>query len=266
MDINEKSIGVFDSGMGGLTVVKRISELMPKENIVFLGDTANVPYGTKSPDEIITLAKQNMDFLLRYDVKAVVIACNTADSNAGKIIRNTYSLPIFGVIEPASIQAAKITQNKKIGVIATNATVSNGAYERAIKTIDPEIEVYSVPCPLLVPLAESGRYNKGDAETEQVVADYLKPLIEEKIDTLILGCTHYPLFNEIISDIIPNVQIVSSSDTAVLALEKKLNEEGFYNNSNDNPDKKYFVTKNSKQFEEKAKIFMGDISITEEQK
>ncbi|MBP9989486.1 MAG: glutamate racemase, partial [Ruminococcus sp.] len=256
MIINQKSIGVFDSGIGGLTVVKKINELMPEENIIYIGDTANVPYGTKSPEEIKKLVFGLVDKLLSFDVKAIVIACNTADSIVGDILRNECKVPVFGVVEPAANEAVRISRNKKIGLIATNAAVNNGTYQNTIKALDNQAEVFAVACPLLVPFAEAGRFEKEDTEVKEALKSYLLPLKEKNIDTLILGCTHYPLFEDMIKEILPEINIVSSSDTAAKKLKDNLYE------ISDKPisDNKIYVTKNPSEVKEKAKIFMEDIN------
>ena len=170
MTENEKYIGVFDSGIGGLTVVKSIVETMPNENIIYFGDTAHVPYGTRSKEQITEYVLSDVKFLSRFSLKAVVIACNTADSAAREKVEEKYSdLPVYGVVAPASRKAAELTKNNKVGVIATNATVNSGAYEKTIHGYSPDIRVISLACPLLVPLVEEGRFKKGDKVIEQVL-------------------------------------------------------------------------------------------------
>lgn len=262
MNRNEKPIGIFDSGMGGITVVKLITELLPNENIIYLGDTANVPYGSKTPDEIEKLARHNSDFLTSFDVKEIVVACNTVDSTARSKIESSYSVPFVGIVKPTSKQAALSTANNRIGLIATSATVNNGAYERAVKSFNENAQVYSVACPKLVPLAESGRFSIDDKEAYEIVENYLNPLKEKDIDTLILGCTHYPLFSKMISEIMPNVKQISSSHAAANALKEELTKNNLENNSDGKPSLKFYVTKNPEDFEKQARICLGkDIKI-----
>lgn len=256
--MNDKFIGVFDSGIGGLTVVKSITEAMPDENIIYFGDTAHVPYGSRPKAQITELVLNNVKFLSSFDVKAVVIACNTADSVARSKIEELYPLPVFGVVEPASQTAAKTTRNNKIGVIATAATVNSGSYERKISTFNPDAKIISTACPKLVPLVEQGKFNKGDKETEKILAKYLAPLKEQGIDTLVLGCTHYPLLTDIISDIMPEVSIVSSSLCAVNELKKSLKAQKLERDVQGG-ERKYFVSGDADSFENLAKVFMGNL-------
>lgn len=256
--MNDKYIGVFDSGMGGLTVVKSIVETMPDENIIYFGDTAHVPYGTRSKEQITEYVLNDVKFLNTFDIKAIVIACNTADAIAREKVEALYPLPVFGVVEPASKTAAEITKNNKIGVIATNATVNSGAYERNIHRFNPEAKVFSVACPLLVPLVEEGRFKKGDKVIEKVLTEYLTPLKDDGIDTLVLGCTHYPLLYDIIADIMPNINIISSSVSAAARLKSAL-EDGKLLSDSHGCKRKYFVSDNAEYFEGLAKIFMGEL-------
>lgn len=256
---NEKYIGVFDSGIGGLTVVKSIVESMPDENIIYFGDTAHVPYGTRSKEQIIEYVLNDVKFLNGFDIKAIVIACNTADASARETVIERYpDIPVFGVVEPASKKAAFATVNNKIGVIATNATVDSGSYEKNIAKYNPDAEVFSVACPLLVPLVENGRFKKGDNVIEKVLNEYLTELKEKQIDTLVLGCTHYPLLYDIIADIMGgSVEIISSSVAAADTLKKELKEKDMLKTT-PSSTRKYFVSDNAEHFEKQALIFMGD--------
>jgi len=184
-------IGLFDSGIGGLTVVRRVFELLPACQVVYLGDTAHLPYGARSPQTIIRYARQDTDFLLKHGAKLVVVACNTASAVAMEDLRRRYRLPILGVVEPAIAAAVRVSAGGKIGVIGTRATVSSGIYERQIAARAPAMAVKSVPAPLLVPLVEENWLEA--EETAQVLQRYLAPLREWGADTLIMACTHYPL-------------------------------------------------------------------------
>lgn len=255
---NNSAIGVFDSGIGGLTVVKSIVESMPQENIIYFGDTAHVPYGTRSKRQILHYVLSDVKFLNTFDLKAVVIACNTADSVARQAVEDAYpDLPVFGVVDPASRLAAAQTRNKKIGVIATKATVESGAYEKAIAAYDPEVEVLSAACPLLVPLVENGRFEVGDIVIETVVREYLDPLLAEGIDTLVLGCTHYPLLQDVITHLYPDLNVISSSDAAAAKLLGTLIREGLCNEE-PGSDRKYFVSDDAEGVDKLARVFMRE--------
>ncbi|MEJ2656501.1 MAG: glutamate racemase [Desulfobacterales bacterium] len=187
-------IGIFDSGIGGLTVVRSVMEHLPGYDIVYFGDTARTPYGTKSADTVINYSLENIDFLLQHGAKIVVIACNTASSVASIRVAETFDVPIFEVVTPASEQAVNRSEISVVGIIGTRATVKSGIYEKKIKKMKPEAKVYSVACPLLVPLVEEGWMKK--PETMMIIKKYLLPLKVRQIDTLILGCTHYPLLKD----------------------------------------------------------------------
>lgn len=254
---NKRYIGVFDSGIGGLTVVKSIVEAMPDENILYFGDTAHVPYGTRSKEQITEYVLNDVKFLSQFDLKAIVIACNTADSIARDKVKELYKMPVFGVVDPASKEAAKTTKNGKIGVIATNATVNSRAYNKAIAKYNTDAEVLSVACPLLVPLVENGRFKKDDIVINTVLSEYLAPLKEAGVDTLVLGCTHYPLLYDVISELMPDVNIISSSVAAANALKCGLEELGIFG-SGAGGERKYYVSDNAEFFEKTALLFMDD--------
>ena len=250
-------IGVFDSGIGGLTVVKGILDLLPNENIVYFGDTAHVPYGTRSRRQITQYVLDDVRFLRQYDIKAVVIACNTADSTAREMVIDKYpDLPVYGVVHPASRKAAALTKNNRIGVIATKATANSRAYDRAIASYNPRAQVFSEGCPLLVPLVENGRFQKGDIVPETVVQEYLDPLAAKGIDTLILGCTHFPLLTDIIREHYPDLTIISSSGAAAENLREGLEEADMLSDS-PGGEHKYFVSDDAALVEDIAHYFMG---------
>lgn len=203
-------IGIFDSGIGGLTVVKAIVEQLPYYDFTYFGDTARTPYGSKSPETVINYAIQNTDFLLKKGAKIIVMACNTASSTATDTLRRNYNIPVFEVITPVAELAIQTSEKFRIGIIGTQATVNSGIYEKKIMAIKPEAKIYSKACPLLVPLVEEGWFEK--PETRMIVKKYLHPLKVRQIDTLILGCTHYPLLKDIIQHKIGRrVNIIDSS-------------------------------------------------------
>lgn len=206
----KKTIGIFDSGIGGLTVMKEIIKEMPNEDIVYFGDTARVPYGNKSPETIQKFSMQIANFLLEKNIKILVIACNTATSFSLKTLTENLSIPVIGVINPGSEAAYKISKNKKIGVIGTKGTIKSNAYEKALHNIDESLKVFSKACPLFVPLVEENWIDK--KETYSIAQEYLKDLQSFNIDTLILGCTHYPIIKNVIQEVIGNkISIVDSA-------------------------------------------------------
>lgn len=207
--MDRRPIGVFDSGLGGLTAVRELARIMPEEDLVYFGDTGRVPYGGRSRETIIRYARQDVAFLNTFDPKAIVIACGTVSTTALEVLRQECAVPIFGVVEPAAREAARLTRNGKVGLIGTSASIRTGAYERALAALRPGTEVSTRACPLLVPLVENGRYQPGDLVAETVVAEYLTPLREQGVDTLMLGCTHYPLLKPIIAEFMgPDVNLV----------------------------------------------------------
>jgi glutamate racemase len=216
-------VGIFDSGLGGLTVVKEFVREMPQEPAVYFGDTARVPYGTKSKDTITKFSAENIRFLNSFDVKLVIIACHTASSLALEEMQKQFSIPIIGVVYPGAFKAVKVTRNGRIGVIGTKSTIKSGAYDAAVRAANPEAIVYNVPCPLLVSLIEEG-WNDGPI-VDSIVAHYLKPLIAHDIDTLILGCTHYPIIADRIKAFLPDhVTLVNPARETALAARKLLKE------------------------------------------
>ena len=218
-------IGVFDSGLGGLTVVREIMRNLPDERIVYFGDTARVPYGNKSKDTIIRYARQIVHFLEEQQVKAIVVACNTASALALDTIEKEISLPILGVVRPGADMAIACTRNKRVGVIATEGTIRSGLYNRLIAQADPEMKVYTKACPLFVPLVEEG-WTK-DPITEEVARRYLNEILTENIDTLIMGCTHYPLLRSLLMKVAgEGVRLVNPAYETALALGRMLDEKG----------------------------------------
>lgn len=255
--MNGGPIGVFDSGIGGLTVVRALHDRLPHENIVYFGDTARVPYGPKSPVVVREYAAQDTDVLVGLGVKMVVVACNTVSAVALDVVAKRARVPVVGMIIPGAASAAAATRRKRIGVIGTVATVNSGAYTHALRQIDPGIVVVSQPCPLFVPLAEEGWIDH--AATDLVAREYLFPLKLEKIDTLILGCTHYPVLRRAISAAVDtNVALIDSGASAAAEVERVLDTEGLRNPSRERPNLQYLVSDVPAKFSEVGERFLGE--------
>jgi len=255
--MDKRPIGVFDSGLGGLTVVKKLAELLPNENIIYLGDTGRVPYGPRSKDTIIKYAQQDAAFLAEFDIKAMVIACNTVCSVAFKTLENEYDMPVYEVVGAPSEAAAEQTRNGKIGVIGTAATIRSRAYEQALKSLDSGLTIYSEPCPLFVPLVEEGWIGAVDEAALCVAERYLEPLLESDIDTLILGCTHYPLLRDIISKIMgPEVKLIDSGSETAKQVEKDLMQRDMLNGNETEGSIRYFVTDSIEGFTNVASRYL----------
>jgi glutamate racemase len=252
----EKPIGVFDSGIGGLTVVKRLASTLPSEDIVYFGDTARVPYGSKSNSTVIEYSFQDTKFLLSKSVKAVVVACNTASSIAIDELKKNFDLPIIGMINPGAKLAISSTKNGKIGVIGTRATITNKAYSNEIRKLDPSMTVYEKACPLFVPLAEEGWINH--KATFEIAEEYLKELRELKIDTLVLGCTHYPILSEVIQKVIgENVTLIDSGVASAGIIKEELDRTNLYANRITNGNHEFYVSDIPVKFKEVAELFLG---------
>ena len=220
-----RPIGVFDSGLGGLTVVKALKRVLPREEIVYLGDTARLPYGTKSAEAIQKFSIQDIEFLISRNVKLVIVACHSASSVALDELLKRYKLPILGVIDPGARAAVEATRNNRIGVIGTNLTIGSGSYERAIRSYRRDVEIVAKTTPLFVPLAEEGWLNNDVAL--RAAATYLKPLKTERIDTLLLGCTHYPLLKRVIARTLGSrIRLVDSSEETALSARALLDRLG----------------------------------------
>lgn len=221
LDLLDQPIGVFDSGIGGLTVVAALRRLLPHEHIIYLGDTARVPYGGKSQETVTRYSHEISSLLFTEHAKMIVVACNTASALALPALEHLFSLPIQGVIEPGAQAAVKATHNGKIAVIGTRATIASQAYQQAIHRLSPEAEVISAACPLLVPLVEEGLLE--DDITRRILERYLGPLLAQGIDTLVLGCTHYPILKKSILPMIgPNITLVDSTENSALAVQSLL--------------------------------------------
>ncbi len=217
--MDQRPIGIFDSGLGGLTCVKKVMELLPGEDIIYFGDTGRVPYGTRSAETVIKYVRQNIRFLKTFDIKYIIIACGTASSAALPFIQDEWDFPIAGVLEPTCLAAAKATKNNKIAVLGTQGTIRSGKYQEKLNDINPELQIWNKACPMFVPLVENGYLDA--PVTELLVQEYLLPLKEEGVDTMILGCTHYPLLAPVISRVMGDgvTLINAGAETAVSAKE-----------------------------------------------
>lgn len=254
--MSAKPIGVFDSGIGGLTVVRAISRRLPHENIVYFGDTARVPYGPKSPQVVREYAQQDVDVLLSRDIKMVVVACNTVSAVALDVVQKRSGVPVLGVIHPGAAAAVAATRKKRVGIIGTYATVNSNAYVHALRQLDSSIHVFSQPCPLFVPLAEEGWVEH--QATMLIAREYLFPLKLEKIDTLILGCTHYPVLRGAIQAALDStVTLIDSGDAAALEVERSLDTNGLRNASRERPNLEFFVSDLPAKFSEVGERFLG---------
>jgi glutamate racemase len=250
-----KPIGVFDSGIGGLTVVSEILRTLPNESIVYFGDTARVPYGTKSEETVRLFARQDAAFLLGHDVKLIVVACNTASAVAVDKLRAFSAVPVLGVIEPGAKAAAQATSTGKVGVIGTQATIDSHAYRREITRIKSGIEVLERSCPLFVPLAEEG-WIEHEA-TKLVVGEYLQDMIAEGIDTLVLGCTHYPILKKTISGVVgSDISLVDSAEEMAKDVAVLLERESLLSPSSKS-DLKLYVSDIPRRFQEVGERFLG---------
>ena len=251
-----KSIGVFDSGVGGLTVVKELIRQLPCENIVYFGDTARVPYGIKSKETVIRFSIENILFLLKQDVKLICVACNTVSSLALPAIKKHFRVPIVGVISPGAREAVYATHNKRIGVIGTKGTIKSRTYEFEIRQLDPSIKVVAMACPLFVPFVEEG-WLKGKVVLD-VAKTYLKPLKNAGVDTVILGCTHYPILKPVIKEVMgPKVTLIDSAKQVAMEVKKILATEGLLNQNRKKAKRKFYVSDNPEWFSGLASRFLG---------
>lgn len=253
---NEKPIGVFDSGIGGLTVVRALLERLPNENIVYFGDTARVPYGSKSPQVVREYTLGDTNVLLAKDVKMIVVACNTVSAVALDVVQKRANLPVTGVITPGAAAAARATKNRRIGVIGTAATVNSNAYANELQRLDPAVQTHSRACPLFVPLVEEGWLET--KATELVATEYLFPLTLEKVDTLILGCTHYPLLKIVIAKVTKGmVTLIDSGEATAAEVERMLDEHGLRNTSPHRPNVQFLVSDAPEKFTAIGERFLG---------
>lgn len=260
----QKAIGIFDSGIGGLTVLKEIAAALPHEHTIYLGDTARVPYGIRSPETVTRYSFENTRFLLSQEIKMLVVACNTASAVSLDAVKKEFPLPVIGVLEPGARAAAAATRSRKVGIIGTEATINSGAYERAIRKLNPGIEVKSLACPLFVPLVEEG-WTDNDA-AELVAGKYLAPFRGSGIDTLVLGCTHYPLLKPVIRAVVgPGITLIDSATETAKEVAGVLDKLKWRRPANGPVVRKYFVTDTPARFVKIGKLFLGNNDLAAEQ-
>ncbi len=250
-----RPIGIFDSGIGGLTVVRALRKLLPHEDLIYLGDTGRYPYGTKSADVVCRYSFENTEFLVDKGIKLLVVACNTSTAVALEALQRRYDVPVIGVIDPGVQAAVKATRNRKVGVIATEGTIRSGAYTRGLRRVRPDLEIYTRACPLFVPLAEEGWVDNEVAEL--AARSYLGSLAQSGIDTLILGCTHYPLLKDVIRDTIGRaVRLIDSGVVTAAAVAAALDERRLRRNAAAGTGS-YFVTDAPERFMKVGARFLG---------
>lgn len=262
MHINELPIGVFDSGLGGLSAVREIKKILPCEDILYFGDTGRLPYGTRSPEIIKKYACDDMNFLMTHSVKAVLVACGTVSSTAIDLLCESFDVPIFGVVEPASERAASLSASGRIAVLATPSTVRTGAFDKAIAAIRPDASVLSVGCPMFVPLVENGYIARDCEVTRLIAAEYVSKLAAFDPDVIILGCTHYPLIKDILADAAfkefgKPVTLIDSGSAAADALKEHLTHASLLSPSQSGKAS-FFVSDRPYDFSKTASLFLGE--------
>ena len=252
------AIGVFDSGLGGLSAVKEFLHVLPNEKIIYFGDTGRVPYGTRSRDTIKKYAFQDAHFLLENNVKMVVAACGTVSSVAGAQLEEKLPVPYTGVVNPTAYTAVRKTKNGRIGVIGTSATVNSHSYKKRLQKLDPKVEVFEQACPLFVPLVENGVIHRDDQITRLVVRRYLGELKEQGVDSLILGCTHFPLLRDAISDYMgESVELIDSGYETAIYAAKVLKEQELLNDDATVKTPEFYVSDTPEGFKNVAGLFLG---------
>lgn len=249
-------IGMFDSGFGGLTVLKAVQEKLPYEKIIYFADTARLPYGEKSAETVLRYSIENSVFLMDQNIKVLVIACNTAASVSVEKLRKIFNIPVIGVIEPGAEKAIQVSPKGKIAVLATKGTIASQAYQNALKKLLPSVHVVPMACPLLVPLVEEGLITH--EATKMILKEYLAPIKQEKVDTLLLGCTHYPLLHTLIREEMgPDVHIVDSAVTCADTLETILKTQKIQSPHQNLASHQYFVSDNPEKFQRLGSHFLG---------
>lgn len=260
--MNNNAIGVFDSGLGGLTCLKELNQLIPNENVIYFGDTARIPYGTRSRETILKYAAQDIAFVKSKGVKLIIAACGTVSSVLGIGKTSDGDVPFTGVVLPAAQAACGITRNGKIGVIGTEATIKSGVYGKAIRSIRPDISVIGNSCPMFVPLVENGYTDRDNPVTKLIAEQYLAPIKREGVDTLILGCTHYPIIRDAIADYMgDSVKIISSGEEAAKFAYNMLTAKDMLANREETGTNTYYTSDSATLFEENARAFLGSGKI-----
>lgn len=257
--MNNNAIGVFDSGLGGLTCLKELNKLIPNENVIYFGDTARLPYGTRSRETILEYAHQDIAFVKSKNVKMIIAACGTVSSVLGSSKTADGDVPFTGVLLPAAQAACGITRNGKIGVIGTEATIKSGSYGKAIRGIRPDVSVIGAACPLFVPLVESGFTSRDNKVAKLVAEQYLAPVKKEGVDTLILGCTHYPIIRDVISDFMgDSVTLISSGEETAKYAYNMLMSREMLSDREENGTNTYYTSDSVELFGENARAFLGN--------
>lgn len=256
--MDNRPIGVFDSGLGGLTVFKEITALLPGESVIYFGDSGRAPYGTKSRETIIKYTLQNVRFLLNHDIKMIVIACNTMSAFSYEPLKRSFGTPVVEVIGAGAVTAVKQTKNKKIGIIGTSATINSRAYEKAISKLDNTVEIYQKACPLFVPLVEEGREWWENDIAVRIAEEYLAPLKQKGIDTIVLGCTHYPLLQKTIFRVMGGgVKLVSSALEVARVVKRMIMDNNIQRDARYKPVYRYYTSDSIKKFEQLCSIILG---------
>ena len=254
----QQAIGIFDSGIGGLTVLKEIRKLLPFETIKYLGDTARVPYGTRSAQTVLKYARANTDFLNQQDIKLLVIACNTASAVATEHLRSVHSLPVIDVVGPGAHAAVSATRSGRVGIIGTEGTISSGAYQRAISAQRKDAVIFAQSCSLFVPLVEQGWVDEHDPVVQMIVRRYLEPFLDFKIDTLVLACTHYPLLKKAIAQFMgETITLIDSAEQIAREVEETLRSDNLLSTKPGAPPQ-YFVTDIPHRFAATGSLFLGE--------
>jgi glutamate racemase len=253
---SNRPIGVFDSGVGGLTVVSELFNQLPNEQIIYFGDTGRFPYGIRSAEVIRRFSRQNVNFLLEQNVKFVVIACNTASAQALDFIKKIYNIPMIGVIEPGAKAAASYTKNGRIGVIGSEGTINSSSYTKALLKIDPKFKVYGLACPLFISLAENGYIDK--KATYLIAEDYMRVMKQKKIDTLVLGCTHFPPFKKVLSEVLgKEVTLVDSAEETAKTVALMLTSLGLNSHSAKPKTHKFYVSDTPEKLKNTSRYFVA---------
>lgn len=253
---NQHHIGMFDSGIGGLTVLRAIQDKLPFEKIIYFGDTARLPYGDKSPETVIRFSIENAVFLMEHNIKILVVPCNTASSVSIEKLRKIFNIPVIGVIEPGAEKAIQVTKSGRIAILATRGTVQSGAYQAHLKRLRPDVQALAIACPLLVPLIEEGMQNH--TAMRLILQEYLKPLDEHPVDTILLGCTHYPALRSLLQEMVgAHVQIVDSASTCAEQVTSVLEKLSLLNPVKEEVSHQFFVSDNPEKFRKLGQQFIA---------